>query len=152
MKQHYFLLSIFFTCVLLFFDHPAAAQGKYLPGYVLLNNGDTVKGYIQTENWKQSAVIIHFKTSSNAEVHNYSPLLIRSFRIKNGEWYFSYAGNIDPSSLMDDQLTYNPIPDTAHVIFFIRSVIMGRSVCTRPVMRMTASIFSCRKTMASSPS
>jgi len=62
MKQHFFLLSIFFTCLFLSPGTRAAAQGKYLPGYVLLNNGDTLKGYIQTENWKRSPVIIHFKT------------------------------------------------------------------------------------------
>jgi hypothetical protein len=61
MKQQYLLLNIFFTCLFLL-SCSAAAQGKYLPGYVLLNNGDTVKVYIQTENWKRSPVIIHFKT------------------------------------------------------------------------------------------
>jgi hypothetical protein len=73
-----------------------------------------------------STLIDSFQESSGKE-HNYSPLLIRSFRIKGGEWYFSYAGIIDPSSLQDDNLTYDHLPDTITVAFFIRAVVIGKA-------------------------
>ncbi|MGB3074941.1 MAG: hypothetical protein WBB36_06450, partial [Chitinophagales bacterium] len=99
---------------------------KFSPGYVLLNNGDTLHGLVETENWVKAPVKVRFKKSPDSEVHTYSPLLIRSFRIKDGDWYFSFVGDIDPSSLLDDQLDYNPFPDTMRVFMFIRSVVMGK--------------------------
>ncbi|HUM45296.1 MAG TPA: outer membrane beta-barrel protein [Chitinophagales bacterium] len=107
--------------------HPAVAQ-KFSPGYVLLNNGDTLHGLIETENWVKAPVKVRFKKSPGAEIHTYSPLLIHSFRIKDGDWYFSFVGDIDPSSLLDDKLNYSPLPDTLRVFMFIRSVVMGK-VC-----------------------
>jgi hypothetical protein len=94
---------------------------------VLLNNGDTLKGYIQTENWRKAPDLVKFKTTPDAEVHTYSPLLIHSFRVTEGDWYFSFVGDIDPSSLMDKNLNYDPTPDTLRVSMFIRAVVMGKA-------------------------
>lgn len=116
-----FLIIPFFLCSILI----ASAQ-KYAPGYVLLNNGDTLQGFIQTENWRLAPEIVHFKKSPTDEVHTYSPLLIHSFRVKGGDWYFSYVGDIDPSSLLDDHLNYDPTPDTLRVAIFIRTVVLGK--------------------------
>ena len=107
------------------FKQPVMAQ-QFKPGYVLLNNGDTLHGLIQTENWGKAPLKVQFKASATETLHTYSPLLIHSFRIKGGDWYFSYVGDIDPSSLNDDQLDYNPFPDTVRVAMFIRSVVMGK--------------------------
>jgi hypothetical protein len=100
---------------------------KYERGYVLLNHGDTLQGYIQTENWRKAPELVKFKSSPNAEIHTYSPLLIRSFRLNEGDWYFSFVGDIDPSSLLDEHLNYDPTPDTARVSMFIRAVVMGKA-------------------------
>lgn len=111
--------------ILLLLSQSLSAQ-KYKHGYVLLNNGDTLKGLVETENWVKAPLVVRFKQSPAAEVHTYSPLLIRSFRVDSGDWYFSFVGDIDPSSLLDNQLTYDSLPDTMRVVFFIRSVVMGK--------------------------
>ncbi|MEO6166390.1 MAG: hypothetical protein ABIO46_06815 [Chitinophagales bacterium] len=113
------------TILLFLFAQVAVAQ-KFSPGYVLLNNGDTLHGLIETENWIKAPVKVRFKKSPTSDIHTYSPLLIHSFRIKEGDWYFSFVGDIDPSSLLDDHLTYDPLPDTMRVFMFIRSVVMGK--------------------------
>ena len=118
------LLFTFFCVIIL--RNTASAQAKYLPGYVVLNTGDTLKGFIETGDWRKAPETIHFKSSSG-ELHTYTPLIIRSFRIKNGEWYFSYAGDIDPSSLNDNELNYDPTPDTTKALLFIRAVIIGKA-------------------------
>ncbi|MBX7109026.1 MAG: PorT family protein [Chitinophagales bacterium] len=115
----------FFTCMMFLLSPDAIAQ-KFVPGYVLLNNGDTLQGLIGEENWVKAPVKVLFKKSAAERVHAYSPLLIHSFRIKDGDWYFSFVGDIDPSSLLDDQLDYNPFPDTMRVYMFIRSIVMGK--------------------------
>lgn len=114
-----------FILLLALLSASAVAQ-KFTPGYVLLNNGDTLHGLIGVENWVKAPVKVLFKKSAGEKVHTYSPLLIHSFRVKDGDWYFSFVGDIDPSSLLDDHLDYNPFPDTMRVYLFIRSIVMGK--------------------------
>lgn len=118
--KRYFLVLLFFCTSM-----QAHAQ-KWVPGYVLLNNGDTLHGLIESGNWVKVPLKVRFRKSATAEIHTYSPLLIHSFRIKGGDWYFSFVGDIDPSSLQDDQLTYNPFPDTLRVSMYIRAIVLGK--------------------------
>lgn len=116
-----------YCLVLIFFCASTQADAqKFVPGYVLLNNGDTLHGLVESGNWVKAPLKVRFRKSATAEIHTYSPLLIHSFRIKGGDWYFSFVGDIDPSSLQDDQLTYDPFPDTLRVAMFIRSIVMGK--------------------------
>lgn len=125
-KKQYSVAGLWLTMLGLMLTQYNAAAQKFLPGYVLLNNGDTLNGFIQAEQWVKAPLLVRFKKSPTESIHTYSPLLIRSFRIKGGDWYFSFVGDIDPSSLLDDQLNYDPTPDTMRVSMFIRSVVMGK--------------------------
>jgi hypothetical protein len=84
-------LSIVFICA----SSLAFAQSNYHAGYVLKNNGDTLKGFINYREWATSPLSIEFKTiETNTEVLKFNPKTIRSFQINGMENYISFSGNI----------------------------------------------------------
>ena len=53
------------------------AQNNYQPGFVVENNGDTVKGSIDYKRWDRSPTKITFKSVTQSKV--YAPLDIKVF-------------------------------------------------------------------------
>jgi hypothetical protein len=71
------------------------AQTNYHPGYVLKNNGDTLKGYIDYREWTESPKLINFKISKDGqEVQQFDPKSINGFGINGMETYSSFRGLI----------------------------------------------------------
>jgi|GEM_PF-747609 len=71
------------------------AQTNYHPGYVLKNNGDTVKGYIDQREWQESPTTIDFKTSMDDKEHlQFDPSNVKGFQITGIETYITYTGLI----------------------------------------------------------
>ncbi|MBA3649793.1 MAG: hypothetical protein H0W62_14825 [Chitinophagales bacterium] len=103
------------------------AQTHFVPGYVLLNSGDTLKGFINDQQWKINPKKIEFKRSQQEKVTLYSPLTTSSFRITNGDWYISFTGMIDKSSWSTANLSYNAAPDTARDTLFLSAIVVGKA-------------------------
>lgn len=103
------------------------SQAKFVKGYVVLANGDSLNGLIEQRNWRKVPQQISFKPTYNAPVTIYKPIDLHSFRIKKGDWYFTYSGYIDPSSLQSNDLDFSHVPDTLHDTLFIRAVVLGRA-------------------------
>jgi hypothetical protein len=83
--------------IFLFIALPSAifAQTNYHGGYILKNNGDTLKGYIDYREWSQSPISIDFKLNkADKEIRQFNPLNIKGFEIKDMETYLSYNGLI----------------------------------------------------------
>ena len=71
------------------------AQPNYHKGYVLKNNGDTLKGYINYREWAYSPLSVEFKTDpANAETLTFTAQNIKGFEITGFETYVSYNGLI----------------------------------------------------------
>jgi hypothetical protein len=71
------------------------AQTNYHGGYILKNNGDTLKGYIDYREWSQSPISIDFKLNkADKEIQQFNPLNIKGFEVKDMETYCSYNGLI----------------------------------------------------------
>src|ERR1700723_2911225 len=69
------------------------AQPNYHEGYVLKNNGDTLKGYINYREWAYSPLSVEFKPNKNSnEVLQFNPQTIKGFQITGFETYVSYIG------------------------------------------------------------
>ncbi len=92
------------------------AYEDFKPGYIVLQNGDTVKGFIDDQQWASSPTIFKFKKSENENAVEYSPATVRYFYIENSmELYsgasFSFTTQQNESStisLKDSrQLTFN---------------------------------------------
>ena len=98
------LLTLFFSTSF----YTAAAQKNFVKGFIVLNSGDTLQGLISDEEWKINPRHIYFKSTPDAAATAYSPVNTSMFRFENGNWYVSYTGKVDGTSLQVSQLTYNP--------------------------------------------
>jgi len=71
------------------------AQSNYHPGYVLKNNGDTLKGFINYREWRQNPKSIDFKINkTEKQVLQFNPQSIKEFQVIGFETYISYKGMI----------------------------------------------------------
>jgi hypothetical protein len=71
------------------------AQSNYHDGYVIKNNGDTLKGYIDYREWAQCPKSIDFKINKeDKKAIQFNPEVIRKFEINGLETYYSYLGMV----------------------------------------------------------
>jgi len=73
----------------------ALSQSNYRPGYIIKNNGDTLKGYINYRTWKKSPKSIEFKQTITAK----TPVIfdapaLNGFKIPGFDSYVAYIGPI----------------------------------------------------------
>lgn len=82
------------------------AQTNYHQGYVVKNNGDTLKGYIDHREWARCPTSIDFKTNKeDGEIVRFDPRTIKEFQINGVGTYITYRGPVSidrPKSLMLD--------------------------------------------------
>ncbi|TAE10972.1 MAG: hypothetical protein EAZ95_14225 [Bacteroidetes bacterium] len=72
------------------------AQDNYVKGYIILVNGDTVRGSIEYQNWLKSPKEISFRRNNHVYVQKHSATSIQKFYIEEqNEYYESFAGNIN---------------------------------------------------------
>jgi len=64
------------------------AQNDYRPGYVILNNGDSISGEINYRKDSYMALVCKFKTPDNQTVEYY-PERISAYRFINGKYFVS---------------------------------------------------------------
>ncbi len=84
MKKHFFLSLFLLNSILTF------AQKDYQPGYILLNNGDTLKGYIlDAIKSGYNHTICSFKSTPEAEAKEYAPFEIIGYQYSNNIYYVS---------------------------------------------------------------
>ena len=121
----FFLIQSFI--LFLFTCYTAEAQKNFVSGYVVLNTGDTLKGLISDEEWKINPKVIYFKTTAESPAVKYTPLTTRMFCISNGNWYVSYTGQVDGSSLRISELKYNSNPPTVKDTLFLRVQVSGKA-------------------------
>ena len=71
------------------------AQSNYHAGYVLKNDGDTLKGFINYREWRQNPKSIDFKVNkTDKQVLQFNPQSIKEFQITGLETYVAYIGEI----------------------------------------------------------
>jgi hypothetical protein len=96
-------------CIALLIALPTAifAQSNYHEGYVLKNNGDTLKGFINYREWERSPKSIQFKINkTDKATQEFTPQTIREFQITGMEYYISHSGVISM-----DRTNFPDIPD-----------------------------------------
>jgi len=73
----------------------AQAQNNYKPALLVKAAGDTVRGYINYQEWDNNPKSIQFKSALNdAKPDKLSPDLLRGFEVLGMDKYISYVGNI----------------------------------------------------------
>src|ERR1700744_3021714 len=105
------------------------AQTNFRPAYAIKNNGDTLKGYIDYREWRETPLNIDFKQNlTDKQVPSLSPDDIKSFHSQGRVSYVKYIG-----PLSTDKNTY---PDLLHKLdtttitktVFLKVVIAGEKV------------------------
>ena len=86
------------SCIFLFIaalPSLVIAQSNYKTGYVLKNNGDTLKGYINYKEWTQCPLSIDFKIDKGDKKSlEFNPRNIKGFYVDGLDTYISYRGQI----------------------------------------------------------
>lgn len=82
---------IFFALVLalLFNSTAVLSQFDYRKGYIVKNNGDTIRGYIEYGNTRSNTYFCYFKTDSLNSAKQYSPNELTNVRIGDYRNYVS---------------------------------------------------------------
>jgi hypothetical protein len=65
------------------------AQTNYRPGYVIANNNDTLKGFIDYRGDARNSKKCDFKQSPDSKVIEFLPKDIKAFRFNDGKFYVS---------------------------------------------------------------
>jgi hypothetical protein len=63
------------------------AQEYVRPGFVVLNTGDTLRGYIKDMEWAVNPSAIEFQASQEGAVTKYDVSMIRSFATSRPAYY-----------------------------------------------------------------
>ena len=88
-------MKLFFGLLIIVLPSLTFAQSNYQKGYILKNNGDTVKGFINYHEWDKCPLSIDFKTDKkDNKVLQFNPRSVRSFSIDGMVTYDTYEGII----------------------------------------------------------
>jgi len=122
MRNFYILLAILFPSVIF-------AQSNYHEGFILKNNGDTLKGYINYREWTKSPKLIDFKNNKDdKQAQQFSPQIIKGFQITGMETYLVYRGLVSM-----DKTNFSEIPDKLDTIkkndtVFLKQLTTGKNL------------------------
>jgi hypothetical protein len=96
-----FILLVFLSGF--FYSNHTICQKNYLPGMIITLKNDTLKGFIDYQNWAKNPKSISFKVSENASPSEYNPLGINGFIVQT-DVYVSAIVQAEDSR----QMEYNP--------------------------------------------
>lgn len=68
-------------------DNITHAQKNLQPGYITLNNNDTLRGFIDYREWYRNPVAISFGLSREAPTNSFTIKDMRYFEVNNRESY-----------------------------------------------------------------
>ncbi|HTE00891.1 MAG TPA: hypothetical protein VK668_16480 [Mucilaginibacter sp.] len=118
-------------CLILIVVFPSLifAQSNYHAGFVLKHNGDTLKGYINYQEWNQNPRTIDFKVNKE-DKHSlpFNAQTIRGFQINGMETYIAYTGLISTNKTnfadVPEKLDTGKKLDTV----FLKQVAAGKNI------------------------
>lgn len=119
-----YTLSIFILA--LFAAANTQAQSNFLPGYIQNQQGDTLTGLIDFQNWAKSPSEIHFQAEQSTAKRTFNPMNIKAFHVSD-EDYFSANVQIETSPRETEQLQ----PESA-------LILVTRNVFLKPVFKTNA--------------
>ena len=115
MNRHFFTTSIFLFFALC---QSVNAQKNYEPGFVVIDQKDTLRGFIDYRNWSKNPEKINFKTASEDDVKTFGTDDILGFQV-HGENYIRATVDRDGSPSSDDGLSYSNTLITTKITAFL---------------------------------
>jgi hypothetical protein len=116
---------LYLACTCLLATLSLAAQQNFVPGTLLLRNGDSATGRIDYRKWDASPLQIVFRENGGAE-KTYKPADIKGFRIlENDERYLSLAARLDVTNEAVSVISSSEDRDTVTGEHFFRVLVNG---------------------------
>jgi len=103
---------------------PVSAQIDYRPGYVVTQQEDTVRGFIDYRNWDRSPEKISFRETEGGVDRVYAPVDLHAFSVA-GDQYQSAILQIETSPSTLAMLTDTSAPSLETDTAFIRMLVGG---------------------------
>ena len=105
------------------------SQSNYYEGYVVKNNGDTLKGYIDYRNWEYSPVSFNFKVKlTDNQIFEFRPEEVKSFQINGYEVYKTFAGNVSTNKNIFPNIPGNLDTSTIFKHIFLKPIATGNNI------------------------
>jgi hypothetical protein len=122
-------LKLFYICLLIVLPSVIFAQSNYHEGYVVKNNGDTLRGYINYREWGQNPVSIDFKKNKEEkQTLQFNPQTIKGFQIIGMETYVSYTGIISMNKTRFPDLPDGQDTSKAQATIFLKQLATGSHI------------------------
>ncbi len=102
----------------------ASAQENYLPGSVVKNNGETLKGLIDYRNWGVNPSEFNFRADAGARPVTFTVSDVTEFSVDD-EVYVSAVVEVETSVIEESRLDYNPAPKIEVDTIFLQTVYKG---------------------------
>jgi hypothetical protein len=82
--------KIIYTCFfLLLIPSLSLAQFGWLPGFIITQSGDTIRGFIENRETRSLVRVCHFRESEEAQPQIFSPTDILGYRFSEGRYFVS---------------------------------------------------------------
>jgi hypothetical protein len=123
MKYFYVLLL---CCVI-----PAAvfSQTNFQKGYIIKSAGDTVRGYLDYQEWNKNPLVVNFKIASDEKsATNYKPEDLRGFSVDGYDLYRSYQCKISTGVTEGTELSTGVDTATIRAQVFLKVLVDGAQV------------------------
>lgn len=102
----------------------SANSQNFLPGWIIDNSRDTVRGFIDYRQWDKSPLTISFRENENTQKLEYRPSDISGFYVKN-EYYESATIDVDTSPQTLSKLDRSRAPNFIRDRVFLQILISG---------------------------
>ncbi len=106
----------------------AFSQSNYKKGFVINQNSDTVRGYINYQEWQRNPSSIAFKSKLDASAEKFTVLDIEYFEIEGVDAYQRFKVAISLDILLPDRFR-NPIDTTIKTdVVFLKIIQKGENI------------------------
>lgn len=117
------------TFLLLIMHLSIFAQSNYQPGYVVQNNGDTLKGFINYREWDQCPESIDFKSSpTDKQISQFTPMNSKGFQVNGLDAYLTYKGPLSMNKTDFHNLPDHPDTTTKQATVFLNQLVTGKYI------------------------
>lgn len=103
------------------------SQTKYLPGYFVNNFHDTIRCFIQFEEWKNNPDNFNYKLLQGSEKQTITIKDVSSFEIINKVKFIRATVNVDMSNENLNNLSKKPAPEWENKTVFLLYLVEGKA-------------------------
>jgi hypothetical protein len=125
MKKTLKLKKLVLFAVWILFSYLSYSQENFLPGFVINNSGDTLKGFIDYRNWAINPKVVDFKSPATSHPTTFIPTDIKEFSVKD-EIYVSGIVEVENTSIEENRLEYDSKLKITVDTIFLQTLLRGK--------------------------